>query len=175
MDDLADPFTQYECCDCLASAIGWDSDDGVCLDPGFADAFGDDGSDSDSDSDEALAPPIDIPAAKPAEPAKPAGPAPDRGLFRQVIDQQDIGGWWPAADPLLAIVHATLPPLPEVAARAKANEIVATIVALAILRKRCGSDQGVWKLIEKKAVAWLRGEGVDFEPLIARVAGSLAD
>jgi hypothetical protein len=98
-------------------------------------------------------------------------------LFHQVIDQQDFGGWWTAAEPLLALVGGTLAAFlePEVAGSVKAQEIIATIVALAILRKKCGEQQSIWKLIEKKALIWLKGEGIDYEPLISRMIAHLAD
>jgi hypothetical protein len=94
-----------------------------------------------------------------------------------VIDQQDVGGWWPDAAPLLALVKGQLPAFsePEVGAGGKRNETIATIVGLAILRKRCAEQQGIWRLIEQKAVRWLRGQGSDYEPLIARVIAALTD
>jgi hypothetical protein len=98
-------------------------------------------------------------------------------LFRQVIDQQDIGGWWPAAGPLLDLIRATLPAFleAELPGGAKRNEIIATIVALAILRKKCEKDQAIWKLIERKAAHWLRAQGIEHEGLIGRVMESLTE
>jgi hypothetical protein len=98
-------------------------------------------------------------------------------LFRQVIDQQNVGGWWPSAGPLLALVNGHLPefPEPEVGAGGKRDEVIATIVGLAILREKCGEQGAIWRLIEQKAVRWLRGQGIDYEPLIARVIAALGD
>jgi hypothetical protein len=66
-------------------------------------------------------------------------------------------------------------PEPEVTASGKRNEVIATIVGLAILRKKCGEQRSIWRLIEQKAGRWLRGHGIDYEPLIARVTAALVD
>jgi hypothetical protein len=116
-------------------------------------------------------------ASGPSRSPPPDFDAPQTGLWSQVIDQQDIGGWWRVAGPLLDLVHGTLPAFleAELPGGVKRNEIIATIVALAILRKKCGDDQAIWKLIEKKAINWLRARRIEYEGLIGRMMASLAD
>jgi hypothetical protein len=119
--------------------------------------------------------PRSVPQSRPS-PA-PAAPRGDLNLCRQVISQQDLGGWWPEPDRLLVLVHTTLPDflVAELSGSGKRNEFIATVVALAILRKKCGKEQGIWKLIERKAVNWLRSQGVEYEGLLKRVMASLVD
>lgn len=78
---------------------------------------------------------------------------------------------------MLLLVKATVPAFTnaKLGTGGKNNEIIATLVALGILRKKCGEQQGVWKLIEQKAITWLQSQGVDYEPLIARVMAALTD
>jgi hypothetical protein len=86
-------------------------------------------------------------------------------------------GGWPAAQPLLALVKGQIPRAleQEIGTKSKRGEILATIVGLAILRKKCAEHQAIWRLIEKKAVRWLTGQGIDYEPLIARVIDALTE
>jgi hypothetical protein len=116
-------------------------------------------------------------SARAPPPASPAAPA-QGDLFRRVIDQQEIDGWWPAAGPLLALVQGKLPAFAEAEVGAdpkKKNEVIATIVAIAILRKKCGQQQALWKLIERKALDWLQTQGIEPEAPIARMIASLTD
>jgi hypothetical protein len=78
---------------------------------------------------------------------------------------------------LLPLVKGTLPTFTKAdfGKSGKRSDVIATIVALGILRKKCGAQQGIWKMIEQKALRWLQGQGVDYEPLIARVIASLVD
>jgi hypothetical protein len=59
--------------------------------------------------------------------------------------------------------------------QATRTEIIATIVALGILRKRCAEHQAPWKMIERKDVTWLQRPSIHYDRLIAQVMGRLAD
>lgn len=97
-----------------------------------------------------------------------AAPRASRHLFRRVVDGQDFGGWWTNVSVLSELVSGNIPDFPGVP-----EQVAATVVALAILRKMCSADEAAWKLIERKAVGWLQGQGTDYEPLICQVMASL--
>jgi hypothetical protein len=134
-------------------------------------------SESDDDSDDAAYssdsdgwPPAENgPASAPAPPAPARRHAPPGILFRKIVEQQDFGGWWGSAEALLALVKGKLPSFNDAALATsdKRDEIIATIVALGILRSRCAQDYRLWKLIEKKAITWLQGQKSRYDPLIS--------
>jgi hypothetical protein len=94
--------------------------------------------------------------------------------FRDVTDRQEIDGSWKNATLLLDRVGGAIQVFPELDGVDRADEIFATIVALAILRAKCMENAAAWRMIEGKAVRWLKARGVDFEPLIARAVAGLS-
>jgi hypothetical protein len=110
----------------------------------------------------------DAKAANPADASRSS-------LFAQVIEQQDTGGWWTAPDRLLALVSGRVPEIPELKGHAKAVEVTATVIAISILRKKCGEHKATWRLIERKGLQWLRGQGIEAERLIGEMMGRLAE
>jgi hypothetical protein len=48
-------------------------------------------------------------------------------------------------------------------------DVFATALAIAILRKRFSARERQWKMIERKALKWLRTQGVDSEGMITQL------
>jgi hypothetical protein len=104
---------------------------------------------------------------------KPTGQSSQGDLFARIIEEQESGGWWTDPDELLGMVGSQLGDLPGLNDQSMPVELRATIIAIAILRKKCGQQQSLWKLIERKALKWLQAQASDYETVIEQVMTTL--
>jgi hypothetical protein len=63
---------------------------------------------------------------------------------------------------------------PELDGIERADQVFATIVAIAILTAEFRDQAPAWTMIEKKAIKWLGLRHVEFEPLRARAIAELS-
>jgi hypothetical protein len=108
------------------------------------------------------------PPSHPA-PAATAAPVPQNPLMG-VIELQGLDGSWPNPGSILTMAGVQIEQFGELAALEpdQRSKAMATILALAFLRKRCSGQRSTWQMIERKALAWLLRLGVQHEDLIAR-------
>jgi hypothetical protein len=87
-----------------------------------------------------------------------------------IIELQGLVGSWPNPAPILAMAAVEIEQFGELATldADQRSKAMATIVALAFLRKRCSGRRSTWQMIERKALTWLSRLGVQHEDLIAR-------
>jgi hypothetical protein len=92
----------------------------------------------------------------------------------RVVGLQKIDGSW--ADAAAVIALSGVSDAVFAAVQAEAASAFPTALAVAVLRRRCAGRESAWRLVERKALAWLTGElgsGDAAEALIARLAALL--
>jgi hypothetical protein len=92
----------------------------------------------------------------------------------RIVEMQNMDGSWSAAGEIVALSRAR--PAAFDAVRADSGKAFATALALAILRRQCAGRASAWRLIERKALGWLKaelGSAEAAEALIARVIAIL--
>jgi hypothetical protein len=93
----------------------------------------------------------------------------------EILEDHSIEGFWTNADKMMKKSGlGESPILPTVAAEVM-DKVVATVLALAILRKRYLDQQEMWTLLELKALKWLTriGEGIDWSQIIDSIVATL--
>jgi hypothetical protein len=102
-------------------------------------------------------------------------PATKQNDVCEILENHSIEGFWTNADGMMAKSGLDEPPIlpivgPEVTAKA-----LATVLALAILRKRYSEQQEMWSLLELKALKWLTRivEGIDWLGIIDSIVATL--
>jgi hypothetical protein len=58
---------------------------------------------------------------------------------------------------------------------AQRERVFATMLAIALLRARCGGQRSSWMLIEAKGLDWLSSFGVRVDELVARAIALISD
>jgi hypothetical protein len=91
----------------------------------------------------------------------------------ELVALQGLDGAWPDVDAVLAAAGKAIRQFAELAGIKQAAKAFARIVALALLRKRYARERDVWRMIERKGLAWLAGLGPDYEGLIGRAMAAL--
>jgi hypothetical protein len=92
-----------------------------------------------------------------------------------VIELQGLDGSWPKVDPIKAMAGVEIEEFGELGTLEAdmRSRAMATILALAFLRKRYSTRRATWQMIERKAIAWLARLGLQHEDLIARAMAVL--
>jgi hypothetical protein len=115
-------------------------------------------------------------AATPGEERAPPTPAaaPGDDLMR-IIGMQQLDGSWADVARLLEVAGTQILLFSELAGldKKQRERAFATILAVALLRKRCSWRQSSWAMIERKALEWLGRIGVDVDLLIGRAVALL--
>jgi hypothetical protein len=91
----------------------------------------------------------------------------------ELVALQGIDGAWPDVDAVAAAAGKAIPQFAELVEIEQAAKAMATILALALLRKRYAGERDVWRMIERKGLRWLAGLGLDHEDLIGRAMAAL--
>jgi hypothetical protein len=115
--------------------------------------------------------PSAAPAPAPA-PQPRAETASDR--LMHIVGLQNIDGSWSDVDAVVALSGVSAAAFSTV--RADSEAVFATALAVAVLRRKCADRQSAWRLVERKAVAWLSVKlgGLEAaEVLITRVVAVL--
>jgi hypothetical protein len=102
-----------------------------------------------------------------------SGRRPLGGSVAELVALQGIDGAWPDVDAVVAAAGKAIPPFAELARIKQAAAAFATILALALLRKRYSGERDVWRMIERKGLNWLAVLGVPHEHLIRRAMAAL--
>jgi lysylphosphatidylglycerol synthetase-like protein (DUF2156 family) len=88
-----------------------------------------------------------------------------------IVKLQEIDGSWTDAGAVSGAAHVTF-----VKPADASDAVFATLLALAILRKKASEKKASWGLVEEKALGWLASKGVtDAESQIAAIAASLSE
>jgi hypothetical protein len=89
-----------------------------------------------------------------------------------VLAGHSVEGCWLNADEMRQMAGITVTPALPVVPPEEAAKVLATVLALAILRKRCSDQQELWRLLEVKALKWLARvkEGVDWSTIVDAIA-----
>ena len=99
---------------------------------------------------------------------KESQPAPARSIYMSIITAQDSQGFWSIKQ-----ISDTVPAIKNipaaVASSFKNENILCTICILCYLQKYMQDCHDEWILIEKKAVKWLKAQGLDIVELKGRV------
>lgn len=91
----------------------------------------------------------------------------DTSKMHKLIEMQRFDGSWPDSEALwkLLVVYAMVVRAKMGssygAAADEDNAVVATVAAVAWLRAKMQGEQEVWEMVAEKAVAWLKGQGVE--------------
>jgi hypothetical protein len=89
--------------------------------------------------------------------------------LKSLTDLQSIRGYWSDVQKVIALVGIkSVEPFDELRGHENSSSIFASVLAVAILRKRLQSQRSSWSLIESKCLKWLSCQGIDAEPLITR-------
>jgi hypothetical protein len=96
----------------------------------------------------------------------PSPPKDEEFSLKAVTSRQTFQGYWSDVDSLIKFIGAPIEVFPEVSGLG--CEVFATILAIALLRKRLMNSHGSWSMIEAKAVRYLGQHSIDIEGLISR-------
>ncbi|KAF0322786.1 Vault poly [Colletotrichum asianum] len=84
--------------------------------------------------------------------------------FSALVEMQDFSGFWAWSAQLLKVLDVTEQHVNDALASFQASQnVVATSVAVAFLRKKLAHESESWEMMEEKAVAWLEEEIGDDE------------
>jgi hypothetical protein len=92
------------------------------------------------------------------------------------LDGHSAEGFWGDSIQMMAKSGLTEPPmLPQITSD-NAEKVLATVLAIALLRKRYSDEVGLWRLLEQKALQWLKriDSRVNWSEIIHRVVELLA-
>jgi hypothetical protein len=80
-------------------------------------------------------------------------------LYVRIVQLQQINGSWKDCAALARLCEIDVKVPEKYESRKDGTLLFATSFALALLRTKCRADKTAWKLVEKKALAWIGGEG----------------
>ncbi|KAJ5016244.1 von Willebrand factor A domain-containing protein 5A [Colletotrichum sp. SAR 10_99] len=84
--------------------------------------------------------------------------------FSALVEMQDFSGFWAWSAQLLKVLDVTEQQVNDALASFQASQnVVATSVVVAFLRKKLAHESESWEMMEEKAVAWLEEEIGDDE------------
>jgi hypothetical protein len=119
--------------------------------------------------------PQPVPASPPIPaPRRPTPVAPRPVEFTSITALQDIAGYWTEPKALATLVGIqTIAVFDDLKGHGQGKSVFASVLAIAILRKRFGADRVSWSLIEEKCLKWLASQIQGVEALISRAEALL--
>jgi uncharacterized protein YegL len=90
-------------------------------------------------------------------------PAVKNNDVSEILENHSIVGFWTNADAMIKKSGLSVRPILPTVAPEVMTKVLATVLALAILRKRYSEQQELWTLLELKALKWLAGVGGGIE------------
>ncbi len=90
-------------------------------------------------------------------------PQPGR-QYTEIAMLQKIEGFWTLPD-IASFGSVEIPELKKTVPHSVDETVWATLLALSVLKTRFAGERMCWKLVELKALSWLRGKGIDTEAM----------